>query len=152
MSEDFGGIWSVYLQRRYMDYLLYVYISIIFRLGVSNLFYLCGNPLLQHWKLDSCSTFHVTFVWDIMKYLFLCLPYLWTWRKAQMTHQTQLECKQKELTNEQRFNNCFVNKSIKSNDEIELEWRQKILSFMFEENISLFSKMNIKRCRYYESW
>ena len=37
-----------------------------------------------------------------------------------MTHQTQLECKQKELTNEPRSNKCFVNKSIKSNDEIEL--------------------------------
>ena len=38
----------------------------------------------------------------------------------QLTHQTQSECKQKELTNEPRSIKCFVNKSMKSNDEIEL--------------------------------
>ena len=38
----------------------------------------------------------------------------------QLTHQTQSECKQKELTNEPRSIKYFVNKSMKSNDEIEL--------------------------------
>ena len=47
---------------------------------------------------------------------------------------------------------CFVNKSVKSNDEIELLWGQKITSFMCEKNICFFSKTKIKRCRYYECW
>ena len=49
-----------------------------------------------------------------------------------------------------------MNKSIKSNDEIEW-WNRtlmtpKITSFMCEKNIFLFSKTKIKRCCYYKCW
>ena len=33
----------------------------------------------------------------------------------QLTHQSQLESKQKELTNEPRSSQCFMNESMKSN-------------------------------------